>query len=110
MLDLALTLDLEQDAVVDQHAWRDADLAQPLCRQPQHVGASRLHWEVVERALVGAGGQTQRPPEYALDPPRQHRSLGLVVAPPRKPRIGTPVALDEVAGDDGMPVQTCSQR
>ena len=37
----------QKDAVVDQHDWHDASVAQPHGRQPQHLGAPGLHREVV---------------------------------------------------------------
>jgi hypothetical protein len=111
-LDLLPALHLEEDPVMDQHARHDAGLAQSPRRQPQHVGATALHREVVERLLVGTRGDVKLPTQDTAHVSRRpnHGVLHHAVAPLPEPRVGLLMLLDDGAGDQRVTIQAPGQR
>src|SRR5262245_49120679 len=101
---------LQQDTVVDEHDGNNTDLAHAPRRQPQHFSAAGLHGEIVERADVRAGADTQRPAEYAFDLALQHGRLDHVLTPSPERRIFVAMSLDDGAGDQRVAVKPTCER
>ena len=79
--------------------------------KPQHLRPARLHREIVERALVGARGEAQRPDvKIALDAAIEHGRLHHVGAPFPEAWVSPLVPLDDLAGDERVTVEPARQR
>src|ERR1019366_5361413 len=72
-------------------------LGRKAARQPQHLGAVALHWEIAQRSRIHGLANVYGPAEYRMQRTGEHGLIDGGIGPTPKGRIGLAVNPQQVA-------------